>query len=326
MKERAAASLESSDRIEKLESEVAEVLLRLQNSENDAADAREKADAFRRQTLDLEAKIEEYKSLPEEDKLCENSESFNPINHVEEIESQKRALDEKVAELEDQLKDSNANLHDNRMVISRLEEDLQRSRNALTVAETKIEGLERATSTASNENAEVVARERGSAEKIKKLKILLTKSKQLNDDKDVEISKLKEDHVAALKEAATASTARPSACTIKSRMLVDQDGWVFIYEEPSEKCRWVLENVVALWSAEGTVVINNCEEYINVSLQKRLTESQLSYENEIEFLKSEIDEHEKKFIAYKERAQQALKRMTKDEQEVRKKARDAENW
>ena len=61
-----------------------------------------------------------------------------------------------------------------------------------------------------------------------------------------------------------------------------------------------------------------------MSLQKRLMESKLEYENEIEFLKSEIDEHEKKFVAYKERAQQALKRMTKDEQELKKKAHDAE--
>ena len=41
-------------------------------------------------------------------------------------------------------------------------------------------------------------------------------------------------------------------------------------------------------------------------------------------MKGEIDENEKKFLAYKERAQHALKKLTKDEQEMKKKAKETE--
>ena len=61
----------------------------------------------------------------------------------------------------------------------------------------------------------------------------------------MEMAKLKEDHATALRETVSASLARPSTCVAKCRMLIDQDGWVFVYEEPSEKTRWVLEHVVA---------------------------------------------------------------------------------
>jgi hypothetical protein len=66
-------------------------------------------------------------------------------------------------------------------------------------------------------------------------------------------------------------------------------------------------------------------QYINVQLEKKLAESKLAYESEIEFLKSEIDENEKKFTAYKERAQIALKRISKDEHDIKKKAQDLED-
>jgi chromosome segregation ATPase len=59
---------------------------------------------------------------------------------------------------------------------------------------------------------------------------------------------------------------------------------------------------------------------MNISLERRIAEMKFSYENEIETLRSEIDENEKKFITYKERAQVALKRMTKEEQDVKRKA------
>ena len=128
------------------------------------------ADAFRRQTLELEARLEETQDLCKKSNIETQSatEGFISIDQTQTLVEDKRVLQEKVEQLEKQAMTSGAELEKLNAVITGLEEELTSARDSLTDVEAKLESeTKRASSTATSESAD-------SALKIKKLKVAPT--------------------------------------------------------------------------------------------------------------------------------------------------------
>lgn len=310
--------------------------LKLEDALRDAAEARQEREKLRRKLLDLEFTIEELQQ--------KSGENFLSLSHTADLEEELRILrarstdmDEINAHLQQQCVLLETSINDMKNLIdsANLQLESANSKILLLESESKSNEVEKSISQGLKEQVIDLSRKltimekkheedsEASSEKIRRLKILLSKTKQSVQEKEEEL--------ADAKKLSSTSLGRPSNVNVKCRILLagetqkDKEGWCFIADE-NGKNRWILESILQQYSSEGTLVVNSNDEYMNVTLERRIAELKFAYENEIETLRTEIDENEKKFIAYKERAQLALKRMNKDEHDVKRKAQVDEEF
>jgi predicted nucleic acid-binding Zn-ribbon protein len=310
---------------------------KLDDALRETAESREERERLRRKLLDLESTIEELQQ--------KSGENFVSVSYTAGLEEELKILRARLTDMDD----NNANLrqqyvllelstNDTKNLLDSTQQQLESANSRILLLESEsksTEGLQESSLQDLKEQVADLSRKlkikekkheedsEAYSEKIRRLKVLLSKTKQLVQEKEEEL--------ADAKKLTSTSLGRPSNANVKCRILLagetqkDKEGWCFISDE-NGKNRWILESILQQYSLEGTLVVNCNDEYMNVSLERRIAELKFAYENEIETLRTEIDENEKKFIAYKERAQVALKRMNKDEHDVKRKAQVDEEF
>jgi chromosome segregation ATPase len=303
--------------------------LRLQDSENEAATAREEREHQRRKVLDLEGEVEKRddaaaKAAKElllwKKKIAKLNAEY--VKGKEEIKQLTANVAEarKAAEEAHIALDLNQGTVETEEVLATLSEEKK-----ITAKLTKqVQGLEAQLKAA---KADATAKVEALTEKVRRMKLLLTKSKEVTQQREEELQKLLQTDNRADNFSIQAKIYLP----LKEGS-ADLIGWCLIHEDSpkappagsaaaaaaaknasnkalSSGLRWVDEVSVNQWVAAGSTVLGQWPDSLQDQWQLEVDALRRSLELERDALKKEAEEVAQSFATYKARAQVALKRM-----------------
>jgi len=331
------------------ESKLKIAVKKLKGSEEDAAQAREDREQFRRQLLHFEGLLEEEKEKARDlDNKYKNDLSVL-TGTIQENGNLVKGLQESLADRESsiqtlrtQIVGLEANIDTFKELVSTLEsrsaekledsnaaDELAAANERITSLVSQLESAKESMERQLNaERTESEASIKALTEKVQRLKVLLTKTKNAAEEREAEFLKLSK------------LTTRYKRFGIQASLTIhvyegakEKEKWCLVYEDggPGAKrntdggMKWVKATAVNQWVAEGSTMIGSWPENLEDSWQQELNLVKQRSDSDRQALQSQLDETNKSFQAYKVRAADALKRLGSEERSERQKAQQVEN-
>jgi len=176
-------------------------------------------------------------------------------------------------------------------------------------------------------------------DKIQRLKVLLQRSKIVTQEKTSELARFLENEsgkqaradkfeVLALVEFSSVGKHGPARDEGDISTAPPLVQWVLLYvdapvHQPGAGLRWVEEAVARTWQDEGSVLLGDWPECLQLTHRRALKGAKVNLERELAVAKQSLKEQEEAFVAYKGRAQAALKRLGTEEAAARERAENA---
>lgn len=215
---------------------------------------------------------------------------------------------------------------------SEAEERVAAMADSLSSANTRVAQLSTEVDTLQREKSESEAKVEVMADKVKRMKILLTKSKNLAQEREAEVVKLEQTGLRAMRfsiQSRISVAAIPDDPTathwcllyeddLKSKAAEDGSG-----SETVHNLRWVEEHIVRRWLEDGSSLIGSWPEYLQDTWTRELSTMRKGLEEERDGFKTELADVTKNFSTYKARAQLALKRVGYEDRNERHKVMNA---
>ena len=157
-------------------------------------------------------------------------------------------------------------------------------------------------------------------DKVKRLKALLAKSRDLAVEKDAQIQRLGEGGRGPLKEFSVVCRVRvdvnaaSAASEVWCLLTYSSISSKTTKQSPASQVRWVKDSEMQQWLSEGVASVNGLfPEVVQDTFEKREQELLRQCEEEKESLLNEIEDVNQKFQSYKTKANAALKRLGKED-------------
>ena len=315
-------------------------------AQEEAANVRTEREGIRKKMLELEGTIECY----EREKM---NTSFHSIDEVEQSLAAKnaalercKALTTQLAGIQEDLSKSEKERKDLLSKVSFLEADVVKlqatiqslEKQAALAAEAEAEALGRAQKICKGLEIERDEREKqlidqraesdrqleAHNDKLKRLKTLLSKTRDAMQEREATIAKM------------NVSKAPPKSMHVLVRVEAADQFWCLVVDErtvenqddsecESRKPRWISQDLYEQWtSQDGTTVTNYPEQTLNDIWDHKNALMVRKYEDEKNVFLAEVADANEKFAAYKSRAAIALKRLGQEERESKRKEKSEE--
>ena len=332
--------------VDAVESKLKIAMKKLKGSEEDAAQAREEREQFRRQLLHYEGMVEEGKERDSEsaERLAELTSSIQKSDSLrQELQESIAAKDAIIVSLRDQVATLETNVSDFKELIATLEtkvtEGNEHTGDDLAVVNERVSSLlveleatkEAMENQLASERAESEASIKALTEKVQRLKVLLTKTKNAAEEREAELVKLSKLTTRFKRFGIQISLTVPVYEGAK-----EKEKWCLVFEDggPGSGAKrngsegglkWVKASAVNQWIVEGSTLIGSWPDNVEDSWQHELDLVKQRSDADRAALQSQLDETNKSFQAYKIRAADALKRLGSEERSERQRAQQVEN-
>ena len=319
---------ELQEQVSKLQEHVSSSTKKLKGCEEDAAQAREERELFRRKLLHFEGLVEESK---------ETIDRYQQEVHSLTVDVQKsdiliKGLKETIATNEGLI----VTLSDEkRRRVEQEQEQEQGQRDNMMMRLSELEAYkESIESQLKSEKVESEASIKALTDKVQRLKVLLTKTKNAAEEREAELLKLSKVTARYKRFGIHASLSLPSLYEGGGggTVVKEKEKWCLVYEDggPGGKQRkdgglkWVKATLASQWITEGSTLIGAWPKSLEETWQHEVDDVRKGLEAERDALQSQLDETSKGFQAYKIRAADALKRLGSEERSERQKAQQSE--
>ena len=353
LEEQSRQYIDEKSRLEKsheeAEAKLKIAMKKLKGSEEDAAQAREDREQFRRQLLHFEGLLEEEKDKARDldDKYTNDLSVLTGTiqendNLVKGLQASLADRESSIKTLRTQIVDLEASIDTFKELVSTLEspgaekvedssasDELAAANERITSLVSQLESAKESMEKQLNaERAESEASIKALTEKVQRLKVLLTKTKNAAEEREAEFLKLSK------------LTTRYKRFGVQASLTIsvyegakEKEKWCFVYEDggPGVKrntdggMKWVKATAVNQWIAEGSTMIGSWPENLEDSWQQELSLVKQRSDGDRQALQAQLDETNRSFQAYKVRAADALKRLGSEERSERQRAQQVEN-